>query len=131
VSTVVLQASGPLPPAEAWERYALPHRWPEWLPQVNRVELPVERITPGVRGKLHAAGGVRIGFVIDAVDEAARTWSWTLRLALLKLTLEHWVQDGPDGGSTAGMRSTGPGPIVAAYSPVAQTALDVLVRPVG
>ena len=131
MATVTLSATGPLPAAEAWERYALPRRWPEWSPQISRVELPGERIAPGVSGKLHAPGGFSLGFTIDAVDEAARTWSWTVRVALLRLRLDHWVEDGPDGGSTAGLRTSGPGPVIAAYAPVAQIALDRLVRPLG
>src|SRR5947209_18781660 len=129
MATRTLTATGPLPAAEAWERYALPRRWPEWSPQISSVELPQDRIAAGLRGKLHAPGGFTLGFTIDAVDEAARTWSWTVRLALLRLRLDHWVEDGPGGGSRAGLRSSGPGPIIAAYAPVAQTALDRLVRP--
>jgi hypothetical protein len=129
MATRTLTTTGPLPAAEAWERYALPRRWPEWSPQISSVELPQERIAAGLRGKLHAPGGLTLGFTIDAVDEAARTWSWTVRLAVVRLRLAHWVEDGPDGGSLAGLRSSGPAPLIAAYAPVAQTALDRLVRP--
>jgi hypothetical protein len=131
MATVTLSATGPLPAAEAWERYALPRRWPEWSPQISRVELPEERIAPGLQGRLHAPGGFTLRFTIDAVDEAARTWSWTVRVALLRLRLDHWVEEGPGGGSTAGLRTDGPGPVIAAYAPVAQIALDRLVRPLG
>ncbi len=129
MTTTMLHASGPLDPAAAWERYAVPSRWPEWSPQISRVELPVERIAPGVRGTVHAAGGVKLGFVIDAVDEAARTWSWTVRFTLVKLHLDHWVEDGPDGGSTTGLRVSGPAPVVLGYAPLAKVALERLVRP--
>jgi hypothetical protein len=129
MSTVTLSATGPLPAAEAWERYALPRRWPEWSPQITRVEMPVDRITPEVKGKLYAPGGFSLNFTIDAVDERARTWAWTIRVAVIKLRLEHWVEEGDDGGSVAGLRTTGPAPIVAAYAPLAQVALDRLVRP--
>jgi Polyketide cyclase / dehydrase and lipid transport len=129
MSTVTLSATGPLPAAEAWERYALPRRWPEWSPQITRVEMPVERIEPEVKGKLFAPGGFSLNFTIDAVDEAARTWAWTVRVAVIRLRLEHWVEEAADGGSVAGLRTTGPAPIVAAYAPLAQAALDRLVRP--
>ena len=102
MSTVTLSATGPLPAAEAWERYALPRRWPEWSPQISRVEMPVDRIAPGVTGKLHAPGGFSLNFTIDAVDEAARTWAWTVRVAVIKLRLEHWVEEG--GGRRLGRR---------------------------
>jgi hypothetical protein len=131
MSTVTLNATGPLPAAEAWERYALPRRWPEWSPQITRVEMPVERIEPEVTGKLFAPGGFSLNFTIDAVDEAARTWAWTIRVAVIRLRLEHWVEEAPDGGSIAGLRTTGPAPIVAAYAPLAQAALDRLVRPLA
>ena len=39
------------------------------------------------------------------------------------------MEEGPDGGSVAGLRSTGPAPVVHAYAPLAQAALDRLVRP--
>jgi Polyketide cyclase / dehydrase and lipid transport len=129
MSTVTLSAAGPLPATEAWERYALPRRWPEWSPQISRVEMPVERIAADVKGKLYAPGGFSLNFTIDAVDEAARTWAWTIRVAVIRLRLEHWVEEAPDGGSVAGLRTTGPAPVVAAYAPLAQTALDRLVRP--
>jgi hypothetical protein len=73
--------------------------------------------------------GVSIPFTVDRVDEPARTWAWTIRVGLLKLRLEHWVTDGPDGGTTTGMRVTGPGPLVAAYAGQAQGALERLVNP--
>ena len=129
MSTVTLSATGPLPAAEAWERYALPRRWPEWSPQISRVEMPVERIEPEVKGKLYAPGGFSLNFTIDAVDEAARSWAWTVRVAVIRLRLEHWVEEAPGGGSVAGLRTTGPAPIVAAYAPLAQVALDRLVTP--
>jgi hypothetical protein len=131
VATTTLTATGPLPPAEAWERYALPRRWPEWSPQISKVEMPVDRIAAGVSGKVFAPGGVRLPFTIDDVDEAGRRWSWTIRVTVVRLHLEHWVEDGPDGGSLTGLRSSGPGPLVAAYAPLAQVALDRLVQPLG
>lgn len=131
MATVTLHASGPLPADEAWERYALPRRWPEWSPQITRVEMPVERIAPGVQGKLFAPGGFSLNFVIDAVDEAARTWTWTVRVAVIKLRLDHSVTAQPDGGSATELRTTGPAPVVAAYAPLAQVALERLVRPLG
>jgi hypothetical protein len=129
MSTVTLHATGPLSADEAWERYALPRRWPEWSPQISRVELPVERIATGARGKLFAPGGFRLDFVIDAVDEQARTWSWTVRVAVIKLSLAHSVAEAPGGGCRSELRTSGPAPIVAAYAPLAQVALDRLVQP--
>jgi hypothetical protein len=39
------------------------------------------------------------------------------------------VSDGPDGGSTTGLRITGPLPVVVGYAPLAQVAISRLVRP--
>jgi hypothetical protein len=124
-----VEVSGPLGPAAVWERYAVPGSWPDWLPQITGVDLSTPRLSAGATGRLHAPMGVSIPFTVDRVDEAARTWAWTIRVGLLKLRLEHWVTDGPDGGTTTGMQVNGPGPLVAAYAGQAQGALERLVNP--
>ncbi len=73
--------------------------------------------------------GVSLPFVVESVDEAARRWSWTVSLGPVRLRLLHWVAPGPDGGSTTGLRVTGPAPLVAGYAPLAQLAIGRLVRP--
>lgn len=127
MATRTLEATGPLAPGAVWERYAVPGSWPDWLPQITRVDLSTPRIAAGSRGKLHAPMGVAVPFTVDSVDDEARRWSWTVRVGLLRLRLEHWVDDGPDGGTTTGMRVGGPGPLVAAYAGQAQAALERLV----
>ena len=129
MSTRTLEATGPLDPRSAWERYAVPSRWPEWSPQISRVEMSAPRLVPGATGKVHAPLGVSIPFTVDSVDEPTRRWSWTVKVGLLKMRLEHWVADGPGGGTTTGLRVNGPGPLVAAYAAPAQLALERLVRP--
>jgi hypothetical protein len=129
MGTRELEVTGPLSPDAVWERYAVPGSWPDWLPQINRVELSTPRLTVGATGKLHAPMGVSIPFTVDRVDEAARRWSWTVRVGLLRIRLEQWVTDGPDGGATAGMRVNGPGPLVGAYAGQAQASLERLVSP--
>jgi hypothetical protein len=129
VSTRTLEVTGPLDPQAVWERYAVPARWPEWSPQISRVEMSAPRLVAGATGKVHGPLGVAFPFVVDAVDEPARRWSWTVKLGLVKIRLEHWVTEGPDGGTTTGMRAHGPGPLVAVYAAPAQVALDRLVRP--
>ncbi|WP_199224445.1 hypothetical protein [Serinibacter arcticus] len=47
---LTLRVTGPLPPVEVWERYALPARWPQWGPYLRDVELTAPRIVPGARG---------------------------------------------------------------------------------
>ena len=68
-------------------------------------------------------------FVVESVDEAARRWSWTASLGPVRLRLLHWVGDGPDGGSTTGLRAAGPVPLVLGYAPPARLAIGRLVRP--
>jgi hypothetical protein len=127
MGTRSVEVSGPRDPGAVWERYAVPGSWPDWLPQISSVELSTPRLAPGATGKLHAPMGVSIPFGVDSVDEDARTFAWTIRVGLFKLRLENWVHDAPDGGSVAGMRVNGPGPLVNAYAGQAQSALERLV----
>ncbi len=129
MTTLTLHARGPLGQDEVWERYAVPARWPDWAPQITGVELPASRLAAGVRGRVRAPLGVTLPFVVDTVDEAARRWSWTVSLGPVRLHLLHWVTEGPDGGSTTGLRVTGPAPLVVGYAPLAQLAIRRLVRP--
>ncbi len=129
MSVLTLHATGPLPPAEVWERYAEPARWPTWAPQITGVEVPVPRLAAGVTGRVRGPVGVTLSFAVESVDEAARRWSWTVTAGPVRLRLLHWVSEGPDGGSTTGLRITGPLPVVAGYAPLAQVAISRLVRP--
>jgi polyketide cyclase/dehydrase/lipid transport protein len=131
VTVLTLHATGPVPPAEVWERYAVPARWPEWAPQITGVELPVARLAAGVRGRVRGPLGVTLPFVVETVDEVARQWSWTVSAGPVRLHLLHWVTEGPDGGSTTGLRVTGPAPVVVGYAPLAHLAIGRLVRPFG
>jgi hypothetical protein len=128
VTTLTLHATGPVGPDEVWERYAVPARWSQWAPQITGVELPVARLAAGVRGRVRAPLGVTLPFIVDTVDEAARRWSWTVSLGPVRLRLLHWVTEGPDGGSTTGLRVSGPAPLVVGYAPLAQLAIGRLVR---
>ena len=129
MTTLTLHATGPIGPEEAWERYAVPARWPEWAPQITGVELPVARLAAGVRGRVRGPLGVTLPFVVETVDEATRQWAWTVSAGPVHLHLAHWVAEGPDGGSTTGLRVTGPPPVVAGYAPLARVAIGRLVRP--
>jgi hypothetical protein len=129
VTTLTLHATGLVGPGEAWERYAVPVRWSQWAPQITGVELSVPRLVTGVRGRVRGPLGVTLPFVVDTVDEAARRWSWTVSLGPARLHLLHWVTEGPDSGSTTGLRVSGPAPLVVGYAPLAQLAIGRLVRP--
>jgi len=127
MGTRSVEVSGPRDASAVWERYAVPGSWPDWLPQITGVDLSTARLSAGAKGKLHAPMGVSIPFSVESVDEDARTFSWTIRVGLLKLRLENWVHEGSDGGSVAGMRVNGPGPLVSAYAGQARGALEKLV----
>jgi Polyketide cyclase / dehydrase and lipid transport len=129
VTELTLHATGPIGPDEVWERYAVPARWSQWAPQITGVEVPVSRLVAGVRGRVRAPLGVTLPFVVDTVDEAARRWSWTVSLGPVRLHLLHWVTEGPDGGSTTGLRVSGPAPLVVGYALLAHLAIGRLVRP--
>lgn len=129
MTVLTLHATGPEPPAEVWERYARPARWPTWAPQITGVQVPVERLSAGVEGRVRGPAGVTLPFVVESVDEPARRWSWTVTAGPVRLHLLHWVSGGPDGGTTTGLRITGPLPVVVGYAPLAQLAIGRLVRP--
>ncbi|MGY1704304.1 SRPBCC family protein [Geodermatophilus sp. SYSU D00697] len=128
MTVLTLHATGPEAPAEVWERYAVPARWPEWAPQITGVDVPGPRLVAGVAGRVRGPGGIALPFGVDAVDEAARQWSWTVSLGPVRLHLLHWVAEGPDGGSTTGLRMDGPAPVVVGYAPLARLAIGRLVR---
>jgi len=98
---------GPLPPDEVWERYARPGLWSQWAPQIREVEVEVERMTAGVTGRVQGWGGLSVDFVVDAWDDDARSWTWTVRprlalppVLLPRLRLRHGVR-----ASTRGSQS--------------------------
>jgi hypothetical protein len=130
-----LRATGPLPAAAAWERYADLDRWSHWAPQISGVSVNGaghRRLRTGLRGTVRAAGVVHVPFEVVAVDEAARTWSWRVRVGPITLHLDHGVEDpraddGPDVGARTWLRTTGPAPVVLPYVPLALVALHSLL----
>jgi hypothetical protein len=123
-----VRASGPVPPEEVWDRYVRPARWPEWSPQISAVQADGDRLVPGLRGAVRGPGGVRVPFVVVAVDEAARTWSWQVAAGPARLRLDHGVAAGRGGGSTTWLMISGPAPLVVLYAPMAKIAIRRLVR---
>jgi hypothetical protein len=126
MATLTIHASGPASPAAAWERYAELGRWTEWAPQINSVAASAERIAPGVTGRVVGPVGVSATFVVDAVDEAARRWSWTVRRGPLRLRLQHGVRERPSG-CTTWLTIDAPLPVALGYAPLARFALGRLV----
>ncbi|GAA1427866.1 hypothetical protein GCM10009616_06180 [Microlunatus lacustris] len=122
-----LTAEGPAPVGIVWQRYVETARWPDWSPQITRVDADAERIARGVSGTVHAVGGLRLRFTITDVDLVARRWSWLVRLGPVQLDLHHEVRAVPGGGSVTGLVLQGPTAVVTAYAPLAWVALRRLV----
>ena len=118
---------GPADPDQAWLRYAEIGRWPSWAPPIRHVEASAERLAAGVTGVVHGPAGLRVSFVVLAVNEAARTWSWSVRSGPLRMELEHAVLPAPGGGSVATLTVDGPIPAALVYPDLARVALHRLV----
>jgi hypothetical protein len=126
MARLTLRARGPADVATAWERYAQFGKWPSWSPQISSVDASAERIAAGVTGTVAGPMWAAADFEIDAVDEDARTWSWTVRRKPLTVRLEHGVEH-DNGGSSTWLTIDGPMPFVVPYAPIAQAALRRLV----
>ncbi|MFN8188893.1 MAG: SRPBCC family protein [Nocardioidaceae bacterium] len=133
-----LSAQGAAAAEVVWERYASLDLWPTWSPQIRRVDAAATRLAAGLEGRVHGPAGVAVEFVVTAVDESARTWTWRiiavgrppLRMPM-PLQLAHAVA-GSASGTTTTLTLSGPvraAPVIAAYAPVARLALGRLVRP--
>ena len=123
-----VSARGPVAPDEAWERYADLDRWPHWAPQISGVRAGRRRIVPGLTGTVRAAGLVHLPFEVLTVDEAARTWSWRVRVGLARVVLHHGVEPAA-GGTRSWLVAEGPALVVAPYTPLAFVALHAHVGP--
>ncbi len=123
---MTIHATGAATATVAWERYADLTLWTAWAPQINRVDASAERIAPGVTGRVVGPLGVSANFVVDAVNEAARRWSWTVRRGPLRLRLQHGVRERPTG-CASWLTIEAPLPVVLGYAPLARFALGRLV----
>lgn len=126
MGALTLQARGPLPVDVVWERYADPQRWPEWAPQIRRVD-SVGRLRPGLTGRVYSYVPPGLAFRVTAVDARRRTWTWRVQAGPITLSLEHGVREGAHGGSLTWLRLHGPLPLLAVYAPIAKIALNRLV----
>ena len=122
-------AEGPLPPEQVWERYARPALWSQWAPQIRSVDVDVDRMAAGVRGRVLSWGGVSADFVVEAWDDDARRWSWTVRprltmpaVSLPALRLHHGVRE-TARGSQAWLGIDGPAVLALGYLLPARLAL--------
>lgn len=123
--------SGPAEADLVWQRLTDFDLWPTWSPQILRVESTDERVSLGARGTVRALAGVQIRFTITEYDNAARSWSWIVRLGSLSATMSHRVVTPERLRRTARSEvhftiETHPG-LAAAYLPAAAVALRRLV----
>jgi Polyketide cyclase / dehydrase and lipid transport len=124
-----IEAIGPRPTDDVWDRYVRPARWPEWSPQIRSVDYQAETLQPGAQGTVHGPGGLAVAFRIERVepDGAVRSWSWTAAVIGIRLRLWHTVEAVPAGTRTV-LALEGPAPAVVLYLPAARWALHRLVH---
>lgn len=125
-------ASGSRPVDEVWERYTHPVWWPRWAPHLREVDYPEPVVTPGTTGRVKGIGGVVADFHIEAVNEVARTWAWSVRFGPLRLAFEHGVDVASPGSgqvSEAWLVTHALWPVVFGYAPIARISLGRLVAP--
>lgn len=125
-----LSASGPLPVDQVWERYTRPACWPVWAPHLREIDYPEPVVTAGTTGRVTGLGGVVAVFRIEAVDEAARTWSWSVRAGPLRLWFDHGVDVAASRTgqvSTAWVVTHALWPVALGYAPIARFGLGRLV----
>ncbi len=128
--TLRLFASGPLSVDEVWERYTQPFWWPRWAPHLRQVEYHEPAVVPGTEGRVRGVAGIVADFRINAVDEAAHTWSWSVHSGPVRVSFQHGVDAGPSGSahaSTAWLETHGLWPVVLGYAPIARYSLGRLV----
>jgi hypothetical protein len=128
VTRLTLAATGRVSADEAWERYAQVAWWSRWSPQIRSVTCSSPRIRTGATGRVRGPLGVGVDFVVDAVDEEARRWVWTVRKGPVVVQLHHRVVPLGDGARTT-LTMSGPLPVLLGYAPLARLALGRLVRP--
>ncbi|WP_311807988.1 hypothetical protein, partial [Acinetobacter baumannii] len=80
-----------------------------------------------LRGVVHAPLGLRVPFVVEEVDDDARTWRWTVRVAGTAVSMTHDLTATPRG-TRAGLTVHGPAVVALAYRLPARVALRRLCR---
>jgi hypothetical protein len=127
MARMTLRAAGHAPAEDVWERYARPALWPAWSPQIRSVRVRGDRIAPGMEGEVVPLPGLPVPFVVEAVGEARRRWTWRVRIGPVRMRLHHAVVTLPDGRTGTELRMEGPLPALALYAGPARLALRRLV----
>lgn len=121
-----ISVSGRADPATVWARYRSTKWWPGWAPQIRAVDPPRADLRPGLRGTVFGPLGLRVPFVVDAVDDDDRSWTWTVHVAQIAVRMQHVVQPTSTGSRTS-LTVSGPWPVCVTYPVVARCALRRLV----
>lgn len=123
---MLIDATGPRAADEVWDLYTRPSAWPAWAPQISSVRGVGDPINRGDRGVVHGLVLLRVPFVIEEVDAAARRWRWRVGVGPLSVVLDHGV-DELETGCCAWAEVHAPYVLVFPYSPLARLALRRLV----
>lgn len=126
-TTLTTRARGTATADEVWDRYADVRRWSQWAPQIRRVDADGTTLRTGLSGTVRPVVGPGVRFVVEDVDETARTWAWRVKVGPVGLVRMHLVHGVEADGSTW-LRVTGLLPVVAGYLPLARIALGRLVK---
>ncbi|KRE39268.1 hypothetical protein ASG73_02725 [Janibacter sp. Soil728] len=121
-----LEEAGPASVDEVWRRYTTPELWAGWAPQIRGVEHPLGRIAPDGMGVVLGPLGLRVPFVVEAVDDDAMRWGWTPAVGPVRVRMRHGV-DRLGRGSRAWVEIDAPRPLALPYAPIARLALRRLV----
>jgi hypothetical protein len=104
------------PAGQAWELLTCVPAWPSWGPLISGARIDGGVVACGARGEVALPAGIRLPFVITALD-APHEWSWQVAGVA---TTDHRVDD--LGGGTCRVGFGVPWP-AAPYLGVCQVAL--------
>lgn len=121
-----IAVAGPASVAEAWERYAVPARWPDWSPQIRQVETSSARLVQGLNGTVHGPVPLVLPFTVLAVDEERHSWSWRVHVGPVAVRMDHELLARADG-CVATLTLHVPRAVARVYTPLARVALARLV----
>lgn len=123
---MLISVEGEATAEQVWDRYVDPSTWPDWAPQISRVDVAADGFERGLRGTVHGPLLTRVPFRIRNVDPLTRRWSWWVGFGIFGVGMDHGVDPTPTG-SRAWVRIHAHRYLVLPYIPVARFALGRLV----
>lgn len=117
-------------PADAWRLLARPAAWPQWAPHLGGAwGLGEPEVRTGAVGAARLLGVVPVPARI-AAKRPGRSWTWRVGLGLVRM--DHRVEPREGGGCTVAIDLDAPAGLGRAlaltYGPVIQATLDRLAR---